>query len=405
MVELVPRFTGQGYSADAVERRRRWVEEKTGVELRHVGSHSISGDAMRGNIENPIGVAQVPLGVVGPLRVRGEHARGVFYVPMATTEGALLRSYERGMAAITRAGGATARVLVDENRVSPVFPFAAVEEAAAFLAALPGRFAELRARAESTTRHGRLLRLQPRLLGRDVIVDFCYHTADAHGMNMIVHATDVACRFLVEQGAAPRYYIFSGYDSEKRAAGSLLQGGKGKTAVAGVRLPAALLRALFRVDAERMLDLWQRTVAGHLQAAALGFNAHYANGLAAIFIACGQDVANLANAAVGITRVEPAGGGDLYVSVTLPALTVATVGGGTGLGSFRECLAMLGCEGVGTAVRLAEIVAAAILAGEISFAAAIAAGELAQAHEAYGRNRPGGPEGPQGPDELEEPSG
>jgi hydroxymethylglutaryl-CoA reductase (NADPH) len=330
----------------------------------------------------------VPLGLAGPLRVRGEHAQGLFYVPMATTEGALVRSYERGMAALTRAGGATARVLVDENRVSPVFPFDDVGEAHAFLLRLGGLADELRARAEATTRHGRLLRVQPRLLGREVIADFCYHTGDAHGMNMIVHATDVACRWLVEQGLAPRYYIFSGYDSEKRAAGNLLLGGKYKTVVAGARLPAALLRALLRVSAAQFLDLWQRTVAGHLQAGALGYNGHYANGLAAIFIACGQDVANLANSAVGITRMEAAGGGDVYVSVTLPALTVATVGGGTGLGTARECLEILGCAGDGGARKLAEIVGAALLAGEISFGAAIASGELAQAHETYGRNRP-----------------
>jgi hydroxymethylglutaryl-CoA reductase (NADPH) len=386
--DLVPRFEEQGYAADDVEARRRWVEERTGATLEHVGSGSLPGEEMRGNVENPIGAAQVPLGVAGPLRIEGEHARGSFYVPLATTEGALVRSYERGMVTLTRAGGATARVLLDENRVSPVFRFEDVAEAAAFSRGIEECFEALRAEAESTTRHGRLLRLEPRPVGREVVVHFCYWTADAHGMNMIVKATDRACRWLVEQGRARGYYIFSGAESEKRASGSLFAGGKGKKVLAGARIPARLVRAYLHTTPERLVDVWQRTVLGHLQAASLGYNGHFANGLTALFIACGQDVANVANSAVGITVFERTEEGDLHASVTLPSLTVATVGGGTGLGTARECLEMLGCTGEGSALKLAEIAAATLLAGELSMGAAIASGEFVEAHEAYGRNRP-----------------
>lgn len=386
--ELVPRLEEQGYAAEAVEARRRWVEERTGARFRHVGACSIAGEEMRGNIENPIGAVQVPLGVAGPLRVEGEHARGVFYVPLATTEGALVRSYERGMATLTRAGGAEARLLADENRVSPVFKFDDVAAATDFARGLPGWFEGLRAEAESTTRHGRLLRVEPQPLGREVVVHFVYSTADAHGMNMIVKATDRACRWLVEGGRAGEYYVFSGAESEKRASGSLLAGGKGKRVIAGARIPARLVRAYLHTTPEGMVDVWQHTVRGHLQAGALGYNGHFANGLTALFIACGQDVANVVNSAVGITAFERTAEGDLYASVTLPALTVATVGGGTGLGTARECLEMLGCAGAGGAPKLAEIAAATLLAGELSMGAAIASGEFVAAHETYGRNRP-----------------
>ena len=386
--DLVPRFEEQGYAADDVEARRRWIEERTGARLSHVGSCSLPGEEMRGNVENPIGAAQVPLGVAGPLRIEGEHARGSFYVPLATTEGALVRSYERGMVTLTRAGGATARVLLDENRVSPVFRFEDVAEAAAFSRGIEECFEALKAEAESTTRHGRLLRLEPRPLGREVVVHFCYWTADAHGMNMIVKATDRACRWLVEQGRACNYYIFSGAESEKRASGSLFAGGKGKKAVAGARIPARLVRAYLHTTPERLADVWQRTVLGHLQAGSLGYNGHFANGLTALFIACGQDVANVANSAVGITVFERTEEGDLHASVTLPSLTVATVGGGTGQGTAHECLEMLGCVGEGSALKLAEIAAATLLAGELSMGAAIASGEFVEAHETYGRNRP-----------------
>jgi hydroxymethylglutaryl-CoA reductase (NADPH) len=385
--ELVPRLPEQGYAPEHVARRRAWVEERTGGRLDLVGRTALSTEAMRGNVENPVGAAQVPLGVAGPLAVRGEHADGVFYVPLATTEGALVRSYERGMVAITRAGGATVRLLADENRVCPVFLFDDVAAAVEFAARLPEWEADLRREAESGTRHGRLLRVEPRVLGRRVVLTFAWSTGDAHGMNLLVAGSDRACRWLAGRVGRP-FHVFSGMSSEKRASGALLAGGKGKGVTAGVHLPRRVVAAVLNTTAEALAAVWHDTVLGHLAAAALGYNGHYANGLAALFIACGQDVANLANCAVGITDLEALPEGDVHASVTLPSLTVATVGGGTGKGTARECLEMLGCAGDGRAPKLAEIVAATLLAGELSMGAAIASGELAAAHEAYGRNRP-----------------
>jgi hydroxymethylglutaryl-CoA reductase (NADPH) len=387
-LELVPRMKGQGYAAEHLARRRAWVEAKAGCSLSHVGAHSIPGEEMRGNVENPVGAAQVPLGAAGPLVVHGLHARGSFYVPLATTEGALVRSYERGMAALARAGGATARVYEDENRVSPVFSFDGVADAHDFARGLYEDFERVRAEAEATTRHGRLLRLECHPVGRDCVVNFCYHTADAQGMNMIVKATEAACRAILGRSRARRFHLFSGYSSEKRAAGVLLAGGKGKRVVAGALLPGGVVKSYLHATPEQMCDVWHKTVLGHVQANAVGYNAHYANGLAALFIACGQDVANVCNSSVGITNFEATPEGDLHASVTLPSLTVATVGGGTGQGTARECLEMLGCAGAGHAAKFAELVAATLLAGELSMGAAIASGEFVRAHETYGRNRP-----------------
>lgn len=387
-LELVPRMKEQGYAGPYVEQRREWIEQKTGCDLKHVGAHSIPSEEMRGNIENPIGAAQMPLGVAGPLRVNGAHANGVFYVPMATTEGALVRSYERGMAALTRAGGVTTRIHVDENRVAPVFCFDNVSDAYDFARSLQEDFETIRAEAESTTRHGKLLRLEIHPVGREVIVSFCYSTADAHGMNMIVKATDRACQWIIDHSKARRVYVFSGFSSEKRASGSLLAGGKGKKVTAGALLPKRIMKQYLHTTPGQLFDMWHHTILGHMQANAIGYNGHYANGLAAIFIACGQDVANIANSAVGITNFEVTDDGDLYASVTLPSLTVATVGGGTGLGTSRECLEMLGCAGSGHAAKFAEIVAATLLAGELSMGGAIASEEFVEAHETYGRNRP-----------------
>jgi len=387
-LELVPRMKAQGYAPEYVERRRRWIEEKTQCRLMHVGAHSIPGDEMRGNIENPLGTVQMPLGVAGPLRINGINAQGVFYVPLATTEGALVRSYERGMVALTRAGGVTTRIYLDENRVSPVFLFDSVGEAYDFAHTLPGKLKSIRAEAESTTRHGKLLRLECHAIGREVIVNFCYFTGDAQGMNMIVKATEQACKWIMDHSEARRFYVFSGFSSEKRASGSLLTGGKGKKVTAGAMLPKEMVKSYLHVTPAELAEMWRHTMLGHLQANAIGYNGHFANGLAAIFIACGQDVANVVNSAVGITNFEVDDDGNLYASVTLPSLTVATVGGGTGLGTSRECLEILGCAGSGQAAKFAEIIGATLLAGELSMGAAIASGEFVAAHETYGRNRP-----------------
>jgi hydroxymethylglutaryl-CoA reductase (NADPH) len=378
----------QGYAQPYVQRRRQWLEQKTGCRLTHIGAYSIPSDEMRGNIENPVGAAQMPLGVAGPLLIKGTNAQGVFYVPLATTEGALVRSYERGMVALTRAGGATTRVYTDENRVSPVFLFESVDRAHEFAITLPGQFEAIRAEAESTTRHGKLQRIECHALGREAIVNFCYFTGDAHGMNMIVKATDHACKWIMDHCDALHYYVFSGFSSEKRASGSLLAGGKGKKVTAGALLPKHIVKSYLHVTPEDLLKMRQHTTLGHLQANAIGYNGQFANGLAAIFIACGQDVANIVNSAVGITNFELDHNGDLYASVTLPSLTVATVGGGTALGTSRECLEVLGCAGSGKAGKFAEIICAALLAGELSMGAAIASGEFVAAHETYGRNRP-----------------
>lgn len=387
-LHLVPRLKSQGYAQPCITRRRQWLEQKTGCRLTHVGAYSIPGEEMRGNIENPVGAAQTPLGVAGPLLIEGQHAQGVFYVPLATTEGALVRSFERGMVSLTRAGGVTTRIYEDENRVSPVFLFENVEQAHQFVVMLPARFDAIQAEAEANTNHGKLKRIECHAVGREVIVNFCYFTGDAQGMNMIVKATEDACKWIVDHSEALRFYIFSGFSSEKRASGSLLAGGKGKQVTAGALLPREIVKSYLHVTPEQLVEMRQHTTLGHLQANAIGYNGQFANGLAAIFIACGQDVANIVNSAVGITNFEVDRTGDLYASVTLPSLTVATVGGGTALGTSRECLEMLGCAGSGHAAKFAEIVSATLLAGELSMGAAIASSEFVAAHETYGRNRP-----------------
>jgi hydroxymethylglutaryl-CoA reductase (NADPH) len=319
--------------------------------------------------------------------IHGQNARGLFYVPMATTEGALIRSYERGMVALTKSGGVQTALLADENQTAPSFFFDDIASAAAFPAWLEDHLSQLKEAAAATTRHGKLVNLKCYQTAKQVIVNFGFRTGDAQGMNMIVRATDAACNWIQENYPGTRYFLFSGLCGEKRASGFLMTRGKGKRVTAGGLLTKDVLRMYLHTTADAMFRVWQSTVIGNLQAGAIGYTGHAANGLAAIFIATGQDVANVVNSSCAITVFEPHPEG-LYVSVTMPALSVATVGGGTALPTAREALKIMDCVGTGKAARMAEIAAATVLGGEVSMGAAIASGEFVGAHERYGRNRP-----------------
>ncbi|MEM9555324.1 MAG: hydroxymethylglutaryl-CoA reductase [Acidobacteriota bacterium] len=387
---MIPRLARQGYAPEEVDRRRAWLEAQTGVDLAPLGRHTLDPRSFRGNVENPIGAVQVPLGVAGPLRVRGRHVDDSVYVPLATTEGALVRSYERGMRLISEAGGARVRLWRAGNRVTPAFDYDDLESVERAVETLAELEPELAAAAEATTRHGRWRGVEARPLGRRLLLEMRFATGDAQGMNMCAKAADAAASLFAEATGARRVWIMTGHGGEKRAAGGLLAGGapaKGRRLTAAVRVPGAMLARL-RVDAAQMADLWRRTVVGHLEAGTLGYNGHYANGLAALFLATGQDIANVVDSSTGITELEATPDGDLYAAVNLHSLSVATVGGGTGVGTAPTCLEMLGCRGAGKADRLAEITAAALLGGELSMAAALASGDFVAAHEAYGRNRP-----------------
>ncbi|HVW10319.1 MAG TPA: hydroxymethylglutaryl-CoA reductase [Bryobacteraceae bacterium] len=385
--DLLPRLKDNGYDNERVERRRQWIENKTGAEMPHIGGQAWDFEATRGNIENPIGVAQIPMGVAGPVLIHGQHANGIFYVPMATTEGALIRSYERGMVALTKSGGVQTAVASDENQTAPSFFFHDVQSAAAFPEWVEGKLPDLQALVETTTRHGKLRNLKCYPTGRQVILNLGFSIGDAQGMNMIVRATEAVCLWIKEHYPIENYFLFSGMCGEKRASGFLMSRGKGKRVTAGALLTHEVLRLYLHVTADQLFRVWQSTVQGNIEAGAIGYNGHASNGLTAIFIATGQDVANVVNSSCSMTTFEPHPDG-IYASVTLSALSVATVGGGTALPTPREALRIMDCVGTGKARKLAEIVAAAILGGEVSMGAAIASQEFVAAHEHYGRNRP-----------------
>ena len=385
----VPRDKTDDYTREAAATRRAFAAEHTGAALTHLAQYSFDPSLLPGNIENFLGVAQVPIGLAGPLRITGERARGDFYIPLATTEGTLTASYNRGMRLLTECGGVTTTVVKHAMQRSPVFEFANALEARRFSDWVEARFAAIKAEAEATTRSGKLTSITPFLVGRLLYLRFDYTTGDAAGQNMVGKATLAACGWLAANHPdRPRFLLSGNIDTDKKHShiNTLLT--RGKRVVAETVIRRDLLQSIMGVDTEALFHMRQISQAGAFMAGSANNGAQAANGLAALFIATGQDAANVAesHAAVVYAQMEP--GGDLYWSVTLPSLIVATYGGGTGLPTQRECLEILGCYGAGKADKLAEICAGVVLAGDLSLSSAILRGDWVASHDRLGRNRP-----------------
>jgi len=376
----VPHDKDRNYDEDFVAERRKWLEQITETKLHHVSKYSISSKDVKGNIENFVGVAQVPVGVVGPLKINGEHAQGTFYVPIATTEGALVATYQRGAVAITKSGGANAMITSDENYLDPVFILKNMEEVKNFTRWAVDHFDLLREKVKEATQHGVLFRLTPFVMGRRVVLKFSYFTHDAMGANMINIATDRICKFISEQFTVERYLLRSNLSSEKKAAGVNLVVNYGKEVHVEAVLPRKIVVRHLNSSPEEIGSAWHTWALGGIHAGMLGCNAQFANGLAGMYIACGQDVAHITNASVGLNMLETTKNGDLYAALKLPNILVGTVGGGTALGTQRECLEMIGCYGKDKSKKFAEIVAATLLAGEIGICAGITSDEFLEPH-------------------------
>jgi hydroxymethylglutaryl-CoA reductase (NADPH) len=379
------------WSVPAHERRVAFLEAM-GRHVPHLTGKAPPPDPeeLRGHIENFVGMTQIPTGLVGPLRVNGLHAHGDFYVPLATSEGALVASYDRGARLITRSGGAAALVTMEQVQRAPGFVFETMAEAARFAAWAVEQVEPFREVVATRTRHGRLLDLMTHVEANHVYLIFAYHTADAAGQNMVTLCTAAVCEDILERTPVqPRYWFLeSNMSGDKKATALSFLQTRGRNVMAEAVLPRALVTRGLHTTPERMEEYWRMSFVGGAQTGSIGVSGHVANGLAALFLACGQDVACVSEASVGITRLERTTGGDLYCALTLPNLIVGTVGGGTRLPTAAECLRIMDCEGSDRAAKLAEIAAVLLLGGEISIVGALCAGEFAEAHARLGR-RPG----------------
>jgi hydroxymethylglutaryl-CoA reductase (NADPH) len=389
-VAALPRDLENDHTRAMAEARRRTVTDATGAQLEHVGAFSFDPEILRGNIEGFAGVAQVPLGFAGPLLVDGEHARGKFFVPLATSEGTLVASYGRGMRLTREAGGIKTTVIDDAMQRAPLFVFRDARAARAFGTWVDENFAAIKAKAAESDPFANLVRIEQYAVGKMRFLRFDYTTGDAGGQNMVTKATHFACGWMIAQGLdGLEYFTLSGnLDTDKKHSAINNLHTRGKRVVAEVTIPAHLIEEVMHTTGAALYRQRQLSNMGALLAGAVNNGAHYANGITAMFIACGQDVANVAEAAAGFSYTELRDNGDYYFSITIPSLIVATCGGGTGLPTQRECLEVLGCYGPGKARKLAEIVAATVLCGELSLGSAIVADQWVSSHEEYGRNPP-----------------
>jgi hydroxymethylglutaryl-CoA reductase (NADPH) len=386
----IPRDREDDYTRSAADARREFLSDEAGASLEHVSSYSFDPALVSGNVEHFVGVSQVPLGVAGPLLVNGEHASGEFYVPLATAEGTLIASYNRGMKLVREAGGVMTTVLDDRMQRAPAFLFESAREARAFGRWLDENFAAIAAAAESTTRSGKLIEIEQYSASRMLYTRFDYTTGDAAGQNLTGKATAAACAWIVANydPGIERFFLESNFATDKKSSQVNMLHTRGKRVVAEATIPNELFESVMRSSSEVMYRARQVSNLGGFMSGVNNNGAHSANGITAMFIATGQDVANVAESSAAFVYAELRDNGDYYYSVTIPSLIVATYGGGTGLATQRECLELLGCYGTGKVNKLAEIVAATVLCGELSLGSAIVAEEWVQAHDLLGRNRP-----------------
>lgn len=386
----IPRDSKDDYSEEAIKARQAFVEAFTGKRLEHSAQYSFDPHTVQGNCELFTGVAQIPLGFAGPVHVQGEHAQGEFLVPMATSEGTLIASYNRGIKVLNLCGGAQVSVVGDAMQRAPVFVFENAREGREFVKWVQdeNNLHHIRDHAESTSRVAKLQYIDPYLANKFVYLRFNYSTGDAAGQNMVGRATFAACSWILDNYTGIKhFYLESNFATDKKASQVNIMRTRGKRVTAEAVLKREALIEVMRVEPESLHYHSSIATIGAFLSGANNNGAHSPNAITAMFIATGQDVANVSESSAGVLYTEMTPEGDIYVSLTIPSLIVATYGGGTGLATQRECLELMDCYGKGKVNKLAEIVAAVALAGEISLGSAISSSDWVSSHEAYGRNR------------------
>lgn len=385
----VPLDKEDNYSERIIKTRQDFVKEFTKTQPEHVFSYSFDPRLTAGNIENFTGVAQVPIGFAGPLQVNGEHAVGEFIIPLATTEGTLVASYNRGIKVLNLSGGVTCTVSDDRMQRAPVFVFDSAREARDFRAWVVDNMDGIRGAAEHTSSVAKLLDIDIFLSNKFAYLRFNFVTGDAAGQNMVGRATFAACSWMLDHTQIPvrSFYLESNLATDKKHSQINLMRTRGKRVTAEAVIPKDVLVQHMRVEPAQVHYHAGVANVGSQLSGANNNGCHSPNGITAMFIATGQDVANVAESSSGIVYTELTADEGLYISITIPSLIVASHGGGTALPTQRECLEVLGCYGRNRVKKLAEIVAGVALAGEISLASAISSLDWVSSHEKYGRNR------------------
>ena len=375
----------RGMERSDVDKRRAAVESLTETKLETIASYPFDPKDASSNVENMIGVVQIPLGFAGPVLVNGDDAVGPFIIPLATTEGALIASVSRGMSVITAAGGARAKVFADGMTRAPVFRVKGIDHAAKVIEWVDENSIAIQKAVKETTSHGELTQIEYFPNGRSLHMRFTFTTGDAMGMNMATIASEAVAKLICENTGAELVSVSGNMCTDKKPAAINMILGRGKTVIAEATIPAALAEEKLHTSVKSIVETnTRKNLIGSAMAGGLGFNAHAANMVAALYLATGQDPAQVVEASSAMTVCEEVDG-DLYISVRMPAVEIGTVGGGTKLPAQSEALSIMDCKGAGKAHKFAELVAVTVLAGELSTLGAQAAGHLGKAHAELGR--------------------
>ena len=387
----LPRDTEDDASKEVIQSRQAFIKKHTGADLEHISQYSIDPHLTRGNIEHFTGVAQIPMGFAGPLLVNGQHAKGDFYVPLATSEGTLVASYNRGMKVLHHSGGVKCAVVGDNMQRAPVFIFEDAAQARQFADWLVANMEKITAVADATDPFINMKYIDYYLSNKFAYLRFNYKTGDAAGMNMVGKATFAACNWILQNCNVveiQRFFLDGNFATDKKASMINMMRTRGKRVTAEALVKRDVLLEIMDAETESLYQHYKVSSIGSILSGANNNGCHAANAITAIFIATGQDVANVSESSMGLLYCELTDEKDLYISITLPSLIVATCGGGTGLPTQKEALETMDCYGVGKVYKFAEIVAGTVLAGEISLAAAISSLDWVSSHDEFGRNDP-----------------
>ena len=378
--------------------RRVFLEKQLNIKLKNISNFSFTEEQVNGrNIENLIGATQIPLGVAGPLTIHTTHYKlpTTHYIPLATTEGALVASANRGCKAINESGGAEVLVELVGTTRGPVFKVQGLLHGQKVMEWINSHIALIAKTSQKTSKHLKLINLDCSLVGRNLFCRFYFDTSDAMGMNMVTIATTEAAHLIEQKTKAKLISVAGNYDLDKKPAYLNFILGRGRKIWAEVILKKEVVKKILKTTPEKIAEVvYRKVLIGSAMSGSLGFNAHFANALAAIFAATGQDLAHVVEGSLGITSAEVLKNGDLYFSIYLPSLMIGTVGGGTHLPTQQEALSIMGLpagrqgiKGSGQTEKFAEIIGSAILALEISLIASQAEGSLASAHQRLGRKK------------------
>lgn len=358
-----------------------FLKKELKINLEEISSVSFENEKV--TCENLIGATTLPLGVAGPLTVRSEKLEAKScYIPLATTEGALVASVNRGCKAINLSGGAVCEIERVGTTRGPVYETAGIKKSLWFKKWLDDNFDLLKKEAEKTSSHLILKKAGTRINGRYVYVRFYFDTSEAMGMNMVTIATDAMNRFIEKNAKVKCLAISGNFCSDKKASWLNFISGRGRRVWAEAIIKKEVIKEVLKTTADKLFEVWlSKCLLGSVMSGSMGFNSHFANIVAAFFAATGQDLAHITEGSLGITTIKIING-DLYISIYLPDVMLGTVGGGTKLKIKKEAIDITGAK---NSDELAQVLGSAVLAGELSLLASLAEGSLALSHQKLGR--------------------